>query len=160
MQLLYCLGSLCHLTAVWSQQKSTIFAFQQFSPTVSLCCFWKCDQCGVSISSLLGRNGSNWAFGSLVDWWWGPCIWRAHCCAGGECDGQLQVMVVEQGKEEEETGSERGGGGGELDGAGKPDWAIREWQIASAQTCWGVISPKKPEWANLCITLNHQRKES
>lgn len=67
------------------------------------------------------------------------------------------MMVAEQGEEEEEeTGSERGGG--ELDGAGKPDWPIREWQIASAQTCWGVISPKKPERANLCHNSQPPKK--
>lgn len=82
MQLLYFLGSLCHLTTVWSQQKSTIFAFQQFSPTVSLWRVWKCDQCGVYRFAPRQKNGTNWPFGSSADWRRGP-LQRAvgvHCC--------------------------------------------------------------------------------
>lgn len=47
----------------------------------------------------------------------------------GEGDGQLWVQ--------EDVGSD-----GRVGGCKKADWAIREWQIASVQTCWGVISPE------------------
>ena len=78
MQRLYCLGSLCHLTAVWSQQKSTIFAFQQFSPTVSLCRVWKCDQWAVYQFTLWRK----WL--KLGVWFVGGLTTRSsrgvHCC--------------------------------------------------------------------------------
>lgn len=137
MQLLYCLGSLCHLTAVWSQQKSTIFAFQHFSPTVSLWCVWKCDQCGVYQFT----PWKKWL--KLAVWFVGWLATRSLQVRGwrlllswGECDGQLRV---------EERGGQRWGGWAErVAGAG----------IASAQTCWGAIAPKHQEWANLSHPLH------
>lgn len=102
MRLLYFLGSLCHLTTVWSQQKSTIFAFQQFSPTVSLWRVWKCDQCGVYQFAPRKKNGTNWPFGSSADWRRGP-LQRAvgvHCCR--------RVRVMMDGREGDGLGKGAG----------------------------------------------------
>lgn len=36
-----------------------------------------------------------------------------------------------------------------MGGCWKADWAIREWWVPSAPSCWGAISPKHQVWANL-----------
>lgn len=109
MQLLYRLGSLCHLTAVWSQQKSTIFAFQQFSPTVSLWCVWQCDHCGVYQFTPWKKwlKLAIWFVGGLttrslqVRGWRSLLLW-------GEHDGQLRVE--EEVGPDGEVWKEEGGG--------------------------------------------------
>lgn len=121
MQLLCCLGSLCHLTAVWSQQKSTIFAFQQFSPTVSLWRVWKCDQCGV-------YQFAPWKkWHKLAVWFVGGSTTRSLQVRGwhsllsrGERDGRLWV--------EKGSWTER----------------VHEWPHLRPK-----ISLKHQEWANL-----------
>lgn len=92
MHLLYCLGSCCHLTAFWSRQKSTIFVFPDIFPHCVSVGVWKCDQCGVPISSLFGNSSSNWAFGLTMS----PCIIVSPgltLLLLGEHDGQLKDGV-------------------------------------------------------------------